>query len=114
MSGNDTEGARPREIRRDRSGRVHGPAAMPEDGVARPVDEQPPRPLPGEGGLVLLGLSIGILLMGIQLWLLALAFDLYLAGERADTVVVALWSGLVFAGGLVMLRFLDRKPRSRG
>jgi hypothetical protein len=43
---------------------------------------RPSGPPPGQGGLVMLGLSIGILLMGVQLWLLTLAFNLYLRGER--------------------------------
>ena len=49
--------------------------------------------------------------MAIQLWLLTIAFDLYLEGERGKTVSVAIASGLVFLGGLGMLRLLDRKPR---
>lgn len=71
-----------------------------------------PERAPGEGGVVLLGLAIGILMMGIQLWLLTLAFDLYLSGERGDTVLVAVCSGLLFIGGLVMLRILDRSTRT--
>ena len=69
------------------------------------------RPPPGQEGIILLGLSIGILMMGIQLWLLTIAFDLYLTGERGKTVGVAVASGLVFLGGLLMLRLLDRRPK---
>lgn len=72
------------------------------------------RPPPGQGVIVGLGLALGILLMTIQLWLLTLAFDLYLSGQRGETVIAAVISGLVFLGGLAMLRLLDRGPRRRG
>lgn len=71
------------------------------------------RPPPGQAGLAMLGLSIGIMLMGIQLWLLTLAFDLYMLDEDTDAVLAAVFSGLVFLGGLIMLRLLDRRPRRR-
>jgi hypothetical protein len=65
--------------------------------------------------LVMFGLSIGVLLMTLQLWLLTLAFDLYSSGNRTQTVVIACISGLVFAGGVLMLRLLDRgRPREPG
>lgn len=79
-----------------------------------PEDDGPTGPLPGESGLVSLGLAIGILFMLVQLWLLTLAFDLYLSGQRGDTVGVAIISGLVFLGGLLMLKLLQRRPASRG
>jgi hypothetical protein len=63
-------------------------------------------PPPGHLGLVMLGLSMGIVLMAIQLWLLTLAFNLYLLGDRRGTVIAAVVSGLVFLGGLAMLRVL--------
>jgi hypothetical protein len=85
---------------------IHGPAE-----VEHPGEEPPRRPPPGQGGLVLLGLTIGILLMSIQLWLLTLAFELYLSGKRGETLLAAVISGLVFAGGLAMIRLLDRRPR---
>lgn len=66
----------------------------------------PPRPAPGHGALVMLGLSMGIVLMAVQLWLLTLAFNLYLLGERRGTLIAAVVSGFVFAGGLAMLRVL--------
>ncbi|MGI8483762.1 MAG: DUF6755 family protein [Thermomicrobiales bacterium] len=72
------------------------------------------RPRPGESALVTLGLVIGILFMTIQLWLLTVAFDLYLAGQRGETVRAAVISGLVFVGGLLMLRVLDRRPPRQG
>jgi|GEM_PF-1256933 len=75
--------------------------------------ERAKRPPVGHDGLATLGLAIGFLLMAIQLWLLTIAFDLYLAGERASTVGVAVCSGLVFLGGLLMLRVLNRRPAGR-
>jgi len=76
-----------------------------------PVEERMRRPPVGQNGLTMLGLALGLLLVAIQLWLLTVAFDLYLEGERASTVGVAVCSGLVFLGGLLMLRLLDRQPR---
>jgi hypothetical protein len=63
---------------------------------------------------VLLGLSIGILLLSVQLWLLTLAFNLYLAGRRWETLLAAVISGLIFLGGLFMLRLLRHLPKRRG
>jgi cytochrome c biogenesis protein CcdA len=71
------------------------------------------RPAPGQAAVAMLGLTIGLLLVGLQLWLLTLAFDLYQSGERRDTVGVAILSGLVFLGGLAMLRLLSRRPPGR-
>jgi hypothetical protein len=73
-----------------------------------------PGPPPGQHGIVMLGLGIGILLMAVQLWLLTLAFNLYLAGMRRGTLIAAVISGLIFLGGLFMLRLLRRAPHHRG
>jgi hypothetical protein len=91
-------------------------AGQPVDGPRpqRFADEPDHRPPPGQQTVALLGLSIGILLMGIQLWLLTLAFDLYELDKDGDLLLAAIISGLIFLGGLVMLRFLDRTPRRRG
>lgn len=72
----------------------------------------PHRPA-GQSALVLLGLAVGILLMAVQLWLLTLAFNLYLLGERRGTLIAAIVSGVIFLGGLAMLRVLRavRRPR---
>ena len=70
------------------------------------------RPPPGQVAVVLTALTIGILLMGIQLWLLTLALDLYLAGKGEFLWLLGVISGLIFLGGLLMLRVLDRRPRS--
>lgn len=69
------------------------------------------RPPLGQVAIVLLGLAIGILLLGIQLWLLTTALDLYLAGQSTYMWLLALISGLVFLGGLLVLRMLARRPR---
>lgn len=61
----------------------------------------------------MLGLSIGILLMSVQLWLLTLAFNLYLSGQRERTLIAAIASGGIFAGGLAMLWVLRRAGRRR-
>ncbi len=78
------------------------------------TEEREHGPRPGESTLVTLGLVVGILFMTIQLWLLTVAFDLYLSGQRGETVRVAIISGLVFLGGLLMLRVLDRRPPRQG
>lgn len=92
--------------------------ARPSHASAAPAPDQLPRdepaPPPGQHGLVMLGLGIGILLMSVQLWLLTLAFNLYLVGDRRGTLVAAIISGLIFLGGLVMLRVLRRRAQPRG
>jgi hypothetical protein len=67
----------------------------------------------GQHGLVQLGLGLGVLLMTVQLWLLTISFNLVLAGQRRGTLLVAAGSGLIFVGGLVMLRLLGRRPPRR-
>jgi hypothetical protein len=56
-------------------------------------------------------LAIGILLLGIQLWLLTVALDLYLGGRGGQVWSLALVSGLIFAGGLLVLWILRQRPR---
>ncbi len=69
-------------------------------------------PTPGQQALVLAALLIGILLMGIQLWLLSVALELYLAGGEHNIWALPLISGLIFSGGLLTLRILNRShPR---
>jgi hypothetical protein len=58
------------------------------------------------------GLAIGIMLMGIQLWLLTLALELYLSGQRINTWQLVLITGLVFLGGIWLMRLLSRHTRS--
>lgn len=90
---------------------------MNEERHLRPESVDPervPRRTPaGQSAIVGLGLAFGIILMGMQLWLLTLAFDLYLSDEPREILVLAGFSGLVFLGGLLMLRLLDRDPRPR-
>ena len=71
------------------------------------------RPLPGQTALVSAGLTIGVILMGIQLWLLTVALDLFLAGRSNQVWQPALVSGAIFAGGLFVLRLLQRRPHVR-
>lgn len=73
------------------------------------VEQRPPL---GQIAVVLMALTIGILLMGIQLWLLTIALDLYLAASGAWLWLLVIISGLIFLGGLLMLRVLKRRPRS--
>jgi hypothetical protein len=68
---------------------------------------------PGRQAVVLMMLSIGIMLLGIQLWLLTVALDLYLAGEGGTIWVIGVLSGLIFAGGLLVLRLLERQDWPR-
>jgi hypothetical protein len=65
----------------------------------------------GQAGLVAAGLSIGILLLGVQLWLLTVALELFLSGHGSQVWSLALVSGLIFAGGLLILWLLGRRPR---
>jgi hypothetical protein len=74
------------------------------------VDRAPP---PGRQALLLAALAIGFLLMAIQLWLLTVALDLYLGGSGDEVWLLAAVSGLVFLGGLLGLRLLDRRPQVR-
>lgn len=78
----------------------------PDEAVSQP-------PPPGQMTLVLAGLAIGLLLLGIQLWLLTIALDLYLGGAGGQIWQLALASGAIFLGGLLMLRLLGRRPRLR-
>ena len=71
------------------------------------------RPLPGEGPLTGAALAIGLLLLAIQLWLLTVALDLYLAGNVSQGWALALGSGLIFLGGVIVLAVLRRRPHVR-
>ncbi|MBI4499284.1 MAG: hypothetical protein HY689_15460 [Chloroflexi bacterium] len=70
-------------------------------------------PPPGQDTVVLAALTVGVLLMGIQLWLLTIALDLYLGGQGDRVWQLALASGLIFLGGLLVLWVLGRRPRLR-
>ena len=49
--------------------------------------------------------------MGIQLWLLTVALDLYLGGNDNPIWPLPLVSGLIFLGGLLTFRLLNRRRR---
>jgi len=66
---------------------------------------------PGQLAVLMAALLIGLLLMAMQLWLLTVALDLYLGGQGRQIWLLALVSGAIFAGGMVMLRMLGRRPR---
>lgn len=68
---------------------------------------------PGQMAIVMAGLAIGVLLLGIQLWLLTVALDLYLAGRGGQVWALALVSGAIFLGGLLILWLLGRRPKVR-
>jgi hypothetical protein len=76
-----------------------------------PVDDEAPTGSPGIGPIILAGLAIGILLMGTQLWMLTVALELYLAGEGGRIWQIAIISGGIFVGGLLMLWLLAHRPR---
>src|SRR5438067_7011851 len=73
-------------------------------------------PAPRQAAVVLAALAIGILLMGIQLWILTVALELYLAGGTPDIWLLAVISGIVFLGGLLMLYILHQRrfPQKTG
>ncbi len=74
----------------------------------------PPRPLaPGRQAVLIAALVVGVVLLAMQLWLLTIALDLYLSGDNSHVWVLALISGVVFAGGLLALRLLSRRPAIR-
>ena len=77
--------------------------------VAGP-DADPLRPTPGRQAVVMAALMIGLLMMAIQLWLLTVSLELYLAGAGERCWLLALVSGAIFVGGLLMLRLLGRRP----
>ncbi len=80
-----------------------------------PGSSEAQQPLtPGQAPIVLAGLVIGVALMGVQLWLLTVALDLYLSGAADQLVGLTLASGLIFLGGILMLRLLRRRLRVKG
>jgi hypothetical protein len=82
-------------------------------GVKRPHEAVDQPPLPGQMAVVMAGLSIGLLLMGIQLWLLTIALELFLSGEYGHLWQLSLASGVIFAGGLLIIWLLRRRPIRR-
>jgi len=86
-------------------------APIYRDPRPRPPREEPVTP--GRQAVVLMMLAIGVMLMGIQLWLLTVALDLYLAGRGQTIWIACVISGLIFAGGLLVLRLLERQDWPR-
>lgn len=78
---------------------------------ARSLVEQESAPTPGRLAVVMAALTIGLLLMGTQLWLLTVALEMYLGGHGDEVWLLALVSGAIFVGGVVMVRQLDQQPR---
>ena len=71
-------------------------------------DQTPP---PGRQAMLIAKLALGLLLLGVQLWLLTVALDLYLSGDGSDVWTLALFSGIVFLGGLLALGLPGGRPR---
>ncbi|MCC6173899.1 MAG: hypothetical protein IT305_01240 [Chloroflexi bacterium] len=65
---------------------------------------------PGQPAIVMAALMLGLLLMGIQLWLLTVALEVYLGGHGRQVWLLAVVSGLIFIGGLIVLKVLGRRP----
>ncbi|MGH2352661.1 MAG: hypothetical protein ACRDJN_13730 [Chloroflexota bacterium] len=92
---------------------VHLPDAPDQGsyvGVKRPDEAVDLPPPPGQMPVIMAALSIGVLLMGIQLWLLTVALELLMAGEGSHAWQLALASGAIFLGGLLILWLLHRRP----
>ncbi len=64
-----------------------------------------------QGPVLTTALLIGLLLMALQLWLLTVALDLLLGGKTHAILGLAIASGAVFAGGLLVLWLLRSQPR---
>lgn len=56
-------------------------------------------------------LALGLVLTAIQLWILTVALDLFLTGGDEPLWQLAVASGGVFAGGLLVLKLLRARPR---
>jgi hypothetical protein len=65
------------------------------------------------GPVLTTALALGFVLMALQLWLLTVALDLFLGGRSDGFLRLAATSGAVFAGGLLVLALLRRRPRGR-
>ncbi len=69
------------------------------------------RAQPWERPVLTTALALGLVLMGIQLWILTVALDLLLGGKTEGFLRLAIASGAVFLGGLLVLRLLAARPR---
>lgn len=68
---------------------------------------------PWEAPVLTTALALGLLLMAVQLWLLTVALDLFLGGGPQGIVGLAIASGAVFLGGLLVLKLLRARPPVR-
>jgi hypothetical protein len=66
---------------------------------------------PGHLAVLTAALVLGLLMMGIQLWLLTVALELFLGGHGRQVWLLAVVSGLIFVGGLIVLKVVGRHPR---
>ncbi len=66
-----------------------------------------------EGPVLTTAVALGLLLMAVQLWILTVALDLLLGGRDEGLLRLAIVSGVVFAGGLVVLKLLGARTRMR-
>ncbi len=85
------------------------PAPVP-DGARRGRAEESTPP-PGRQALLIAKLALGVLLLGVQLWLLTISLDLYLSGDGSNEWTLAVFSGVVFLGGLLALGMPGRWQR---
>lgn len=85
------------------------PSQRPDYRELRPRFPREEPVTPGRQAVVLMMLAIGVMLMAVQLWLLTVALDLYLAGRGQTIWIACVISGLIFGGGLLVLRLLDRQ-----
>ena len=83
---------------------------MPD--ATRRARAEEPMPPPGRQALLIAKLALGVLLLGVQLWLLTISLNLYLSGDGADVWTLAVFSGVVFLGGLLALGVPARLRRS--
>jgi polyferredoxin len=63
------------------------------------------------GPVLTTALVLGFVLMALQLWLLTVALDLLLGGKTQGFFRLAATSGAVFAGGVLVLALLRKRPR---
>ena len=67
----------------------------------------------GMDSIRLAALTIGLTIVGIQLWMLTVALDLYLGGRGSTVWQLAVASGALFSGGVLMDRLLNVTSHSR-
>ncbi len=96
-----------------RNGSITEPYRNSDPDAARSDQQSNVTTTPGQQAIVLAALFIGLLLLGVQLWLLTVALDLYLAGLAGPIWSLPVISGLIFLGGLFVLRVLKKQSPPR-